>query len=159
MFYEDKTINLSKIWVTHIQNVKTYCNFFKKDTFFKHFFQHHAIFDCVQNRNFFKYINSGIKLDNSKYNQKFPHIYVMTYICYDIYMLWQSGWQITTFCHKIYIFGFHLLEAILLSQGFDGHLPRKFYPSAAYIRMFSRNTASSCDIFTHCPVEIVYFEI
>ena len=28
-------------------------------------------------------------------------------------MLWQSGWRITTFCHKIYIFGFHLLEAIL----------------------------------------------
>ena len=25
---------------------------------------------------------------------------------------WQSGWQITIFCHKIYIFSFHLLEAI-----------------------------------------------
>ena len=28
-------------------------------------------------------------------------------------MLRQSGWQMTTFCHKIYIFGFPLLEAIL----------------------------------------------
>ena len=28
-------------------------------------------------------------------------------------MLGRSKWQITTFCHKIYIFGFHLKEAIL----------------------------------------------
>ena len=28
-------------------------------------------------------------------------------------MLWQSGWQKTTFRHKIYVFGFHVLEAIL----------------------------------------------
>ena len=26
----------------------------------------------------FKYIDSGIKLDNQKYNQKLPHFYVMT---------------------------------------------------------------------------------
>ena len=45
----------------------------------------------------FKYIDSGINLDSNKYKQKLP----------------QSGWRITTFCHKIYIFGFHLLEAIL----------------------------------------------
>ena len=28
-------------------------------------------------------------------------------------MLRQSGWEETVFCHKICIFGFHLLEAIL----------------------------------------------
>ena len=27
--------------------------------------------------NLFKYINSGTKLDNNKYNQSLPHIYVM----------------------------------------------------------------------------------
>ena len=26
----------------------------------------------------FKYIDSGLKLDNNKYNQKLPHFYVMT---------------------------------------------------------------------------------
>ena len=26
----------------------------------------------------FKYINLDIKLDNNKYNQKLPHIYIMT---------------------------------------------------------------------------------
>ena len=28
-------------------------------------------------KNFLKYMDSGIKLDNNKYNQKLPHIYAM----------------------------------------------------------------------------------
>ena len=52
----------------------------------------------------FKYIDSGIKLDNSKYNQKLPHIYVMT------------KWMANNYFFVIKsIFGFHLLEAILMS--------------------------------------------
>ena len=40
--------------------------------------------------------------NNNKYNQKLQHIYVMT--------KWMAN---NSVCHKIYIFGFHLLEAIL----------------------------------------------
>ena len=50
-------------------------------------------------------------------------------------MLWQSGWQITAFSHKSYIFGFHLpAEAILkvkstckTIQQFYGRFTCKFY--------------------------------
>ena len=48
-----------------------------------------------------KYINSSIKLDNNKYNQKLPHIYVMSKWMANNYFLSQN-----------YIFGYHLLEAI-----------------------------------------------
>ena len=54
------------------------------------------------------YIDSGIKLDNNKYNQKLPHIYFVT--------KWMANKYF--FCHKIYIFDFHLLEAIL-KNGFQ----------------------------------------
>ena len=46
-----------------------------------------------------KYIALGIKLDNNKYNQNLPHIYVMTKWMANNYFL---SWN--------YIFGFHLLE-------------------------------------------------
>ena len=32
---------------------------------------------------------------------------------FHLFILWQSGCLINTFCHKIYIFDFHLLETIL----------------------------------------------
>ena len=41
-----------------------------------------TIYEIIQNHftgnKLFKYIDSGIKLDNNKYNQKLPHIYAMT---------------------------------------------------------------------------------
>ena len=36
---------------------------------------------------------------------------------FHIFMLWQSGWQITTFCHKICIFGFQYYFFKIISDG------------------------------------------
>ena len=45
----------------------------------------------------------GIMLDNNNHNQKLPHTYDMTKLIAKKLL----------FCHKNYIFGFHLLEVIL----------------------------------------------
>ena len=40
-------------------------------------YEYFYYFDVILNA-LFKYIDSGIKLNNNKYNQKLQHIYVMT---------------------------------------------------------------------------------
>ena len=49
----------------------------------------------------FKYIDSGIKLDNKKYNQKLPHIYVMTNWMASNYFLSIVLWQKVVTCHPL----------------------------------------------------------
>ena len=72
---------------------------------------------CFNNKSFVLHsgkrsIQNPIKHLKSCFGKIFNNITSITR-SFHIFMLWQSGWQITTFCHKIYIFGFNLLEAIL----------------------------------------------
>ena len=60
--------------------------------------------------NFFHRLTSYV---SQKYSRSIVILTTSITRSFHIFMLSQSGWQITTFSHKIYIFGFHLLEAIL----------------------------------------------
>ena len=56
--------------------------------------------------------NSTVVLTFPVFDQQYP-------LNFHIFMLWQSGWQISNFYHKIYIFDFHLLETShLFENGF-----------------------------------------